>query len=46
MLTSGCTGQIFAVTFCVKTSTKGAIKILLGESDVSPYEWNLERVYG
>jgi len=34
-LTSGCTGQIFAVTFCAKTRTKTAIKNLLGEPGVS-----------
>lgn len=33
-LTSGCTGQISAVTFCAKTRTKAAIKILLGEPGV------------
>jgi len=35
-LTSGCTGQISAVTFCAKTRTKVAIKNLLGEPGVSP----------
>jgi len=33
-LTSGCSGQISAVTFCAKTSTKTAIKNLLGEPGV------------
>ncbi len=33
-LTSGCTGQISAVTFCAKTRTKIAIKNLLGEPGV------------
>jgi hypothetical protein len=34
-LTSGYTGQIFAVTFCAKKRTKAAIKNLLGEPGVS-----------
>ena len=37
-LTSGCTGQISVVTFCAKTRTKAAIKILLGEPGVQAVE--------
>jgi len=33
-LTSGCTGQFSAVTFCEKTRTKAVIKNLLGEPGV------------
>jgi len=33
-ITSGCTGQISAVTFCANTRTKAAIKNLLGEPGV------------
>jgi hypothetical protein len=34
-ITSGCTGQIPAVTFCAEIRTKAAIKNLLGEPGVS-----------
>jgi hypothetical protein len=34
-LTSGCIGQISAVTFCAKKRTKTAIKNLLGEPGVA-----------
>jgi len=37
VLTSGCTGQFFAVTFCAKKRTKATIKKLLGEPGVKLY---------
>ena len=37
LVTSGCTGQISAVTFCAKTRTKAAIKNLLGEPGAKSY---------
>jgi hypothetical protein len=43
-ITSGCTGQIFAVIFCAKARTKAAIKNLLGEPGVKFLNHHFSRI--